>query len=208
MLASYATWMALLAVAYFTVPGAESTAWGLLGLSSVLAIVTGMVINRPARRLPWLLLAGANACFITGQLSFAVLTQTMRVNVPFYTFADLLYLSTYPLYAAGIYIFIRWRTGGGDRRSLIDALTLTAGLAMLTWIYLIIPYANSPSLSWLQKCFAMAYPLGDLLVLSMLARLLGQGSNRVWSVQLLTIGTTGMLVSDVSYSLKIGRAHV
>lgn len=201
MLASYATWMALLAVAYFTVPGAESTAWGLLGLSSVLAIVTGMVINRPARRLPWLLLAGANACFITGQLSFAVLTQTMRVNVPFYTFADLLYLSTYPLYAAGIYIFIRWRTGGGDRRSLIDALTLTAGLAMLTWIYLIIPYANSPSLSWLQKCFAMAYPLGDLLVLSMLARLLGQGSNRVWSVQLLTIGTTGMLVSDVSYSL-------
>jgi len=45
-------------------------------------------------------------------------------------------------------------------------MTLTAGLALLSWIYLILPYVHSLQLSWLQKSVAIAYPLGDLLVLT------------------------------------------
>jgi hypothetical protein len=39
---------------------------------------------------------------------------------------------TYPMYAVALLIFIRWRTPDRDRRSLIDALTLTAGLGLLS----------------------------------------------------------------------------
>jgi diguanylate cyclase (GGDEF)-like protein/PAS domain S-box-containing protein len=193
--------MALLVALYYALPGLHAETWGLLGLSGVLAIVAGVIINRPASALPWLLLAAANLSFVAGQLSFLILTELMRVKVPFPSFADILYLATYPLYAVGVFIFIRWRTVGGDRRSLIDALTLTAGLALLSWIYLVLPHVHSPGLSWLQKCFAIGYPLGDVLVLAMLARLLAPGRMRARSVQLLTIGTIGMLTSDVAYGL-------
>ena len=98
-------------------------------------------------------------------------------------------------------IFIWWRTPDGDRRSLIDALTLTVGLALLSWIYLILPYVHNPGLSWLQKSVAIAYPLGDVLTLAMLARLLAPGTARTRSVQLLTLGTVGLLASDVSFGL-------
>ena len=89
---------------------------------------------------------------------------------------------------AALLIFIWWRTPDRDRRSLIDALTLTAGLALLSWIYLILPYVHNPQLSWLQKSVAIAYPLGDVLVLAMLARLLAPGSWRTRTVQFLTLG--------------------
>ncbi|HEY1624133.1 MAG TPA: EAL domain-containing protein [Streptosporangiaceae bacterium] len=201
LLAGYIAWMALLVALYYALPGLHAETWGALGLSGVLAIVAGVVINRPARMLPWLLLAAANLSFVAGQLSFLVLTEVLRVTVSFPSFADILYLSTYPLYAVGVFIFIRWRTAGSDRRSLIDALTITVGLALLSWIYIVLPNVHNSSLSWVQKCFAMAYPLGDVLVIAMLARLLAPGPVRARSVQLLTAGTIGLLVSDVSYGL-------
>ena len=201
LLIGYVVWMTVLTGTYYVAPSLRVGAWSLLGLSGVLAIGAGVVINKPARTLPWYLLAAANFCFAAGQLSFLLLTQVVKVAVPFPSFADILYLSTYPLYAAGLLIFIRWRTPQRDRRSLIDALTLTVGLALLSWIYLIQPYVHNPSLSWIQKCFAIAYPLGDVLVLAMLARLLAPGVARSRAVQLLTLGTIGMLASDAAFGL-------
>ncbi len=200
MLAGYAIWVTLLIATYYRFPGLRTEAWGLIGLSGVMAIAAGVVINRPARKTPWLLLAAANLSFIAGQVSFLVMTQ-LGVRVPFPSFADVLYLATYPLMAAGMLIFIWWRSPGRDRRSLLDALTLTVGLALLSWIYLILPYVHNPGLSWLQKSTAIAYPLGDVLVLAMIARLLAPGTGRARSVQLLALGSLGLLASDVSYGL-------
>ena len=63
---------------------------------------------------------------------------------------------------------------------MIDALTLTVGLALLSWMYLILPYVHNPQLSWLQKAVAIGYPLGDVLVLAMLARLLAPAPAAAW----------------------------
>jgi diguanylate cyclase (GGDEF)-like protein/PAS domain S-box-containing protein len=200
VLGGYTIWIGLLIGAYYWLPGLRVEAWGLIGLSGVSAIVAGVVINRPARKLPWLLLAAALASFTAGQVSFLV-AQLVGTPLPFPSFADVLYLLTYPLYAAGLLIFIWWRTPGGDRRSVIDALTLTVGLALLSWIYLVSPYVHNPELAWLQKSVAIAYPLGDVLLAAMLARLLAPGTGRARCVQLLTLGIVGALVSDTAYGL-------
>ena len=210
MLAGYFIWVAVLVAAYYVLPGLRVEAWGLIGLSGVAAIVAGVVINRPARKAPWLLLAGANLSFTAGQVSFLVMTQIIKTTVPFPSFADVLYLVTYPLYAAGLLIFIWWRTPDRDRRSLIDALILTVGLALLSWTYLILPYVHNAGLTWLQKSTAIAYPLGDVLVLAMIARLLVAGTGRTRSVYLLSLGTVGMLTSDVLFGLLqlYGSFHI
>jgi diguanylate cyclase (GGDEF)-like protein/PAS domain S-box-containing protein len=200
ILGGYVAWMTLLVALYFWLPGLRVETWGLIGLSGVTAIVAGVIINRPSRKTPWLLLATAQASFAAGQVSF-LLAQAIGARLPFPSFADLLYLLTYPLYAAGLLIFIRWRTPGRDRRSLIDALTLTAGLALLSWIYLVLPYVHNPGLTWLQKCVSIAYPLGDVLVLAMIARLLAPGTAQARCLQLLTLGVFGLLAADVSFGL-------
>jgi diguanylate cyclase (GGDEF)-like protein/PAS domain S-box-containing protein len=200
VLSGYTAWMAALVVVYYRWPAVRTETWGLLGLSGVAAIVAGVALNRPARKAPWLLLAVAQLSFVAGQLSFLV-AGLLGTQLPFPSFADVLYLATYPMYAVALLIFIRWRTPERDRRSLIDALTLTAGLGLLSWIYLILPYTNNPDLSWLQKSVAVGYPLCDVLVLAVVARLLAPGSWRSRSVQLLTIGIIGELVADTLYGL-------
>jgi diguanylate cyclase (GGDEF)-like protein/PAS domain S-box-containing protein len=192
--------MTVLIAVYYLWPGLRAESWGLLGLTGVAAIVAGVILNRPARKAPWLILAVAQLSFVAGQVSFLV-AGLLGTQLPFPSFADVLYLATYPLYAAALLIFIRWRTPDRDRRSLIDALTLTAGLGLLSWIYLILPYANNPHLSWLQKSVAIGYPLCDVMVLAVVARLLAPGSWRSRSVQLLTLGIVGELASDTSYGL-------
>jgi diguanylate cyclase (GGDEF)-like protein/PAS domain S-box-containing protein len=199
IMAAYAAWMTLLLVAYYLLPGIRVAVWGVLAISGVAAIVAGVILNRPASRAPWLLLAAANLSFAVGQESFLVLTQIRHLAVAFPSIVDLFYLATYPLYAAALLIFIRRRSAGHDRRSLLDALTLTVGLALLSWVFLILPYVNNATLTWQQKSVAIAYPLGDVLVLAMLARLLAPGTWRSRSLQLLTLGSVGLLASDVAF---------
>ena len=200
VLGCYATWVALLIALYYGVSGLRIETWSLISLSGVVAIVAGTFLNHPARKTPWLLLAAAQASFAAGQLSFLIAAR-LQIVLPFPSFADVVYLSTYPLYAAGLLIFIYYRSPDKDRRSLIDALTLTAGLALLSWTFLIRPYVHNPGLSVLQKSVAIAYPLGDVLILALLARLLAPGSGRTRCVQLLTLGAVGCLVSDVAFGV-------
>ena len=178
VLGGYAVWMTLLVALYFWLPGLRIETWGLIGLSGVTAIVAGVIINRPVAQDA---VAAAGRCAKRASpraRSASCWLRRSGQQLPFPSFADVLYLLTYPLYAAGLLIFIRWRTPDRDRRSLIDALTLTAGLALLSWIYLILPYVHNPGLTWLQKSVAIAYPLGDVLVLAMIARLLAPGTGR------------------------------
>jgi diguanylate cyclase (GGDEF)-like protein/PAS domain S-box-containing protein len=201
-MAAYAAWMALLVVLYYALPGLRIVTWTALGLSGAVAIAVGVVRNRPARKAPWLLLGAANLSFAIGQLIFLVFADMMKRPLPFPSAADGLYLATYPLYAGGLLIFIRWRTAGHDRRSLLDALTLTCGLSLLSWVYLILPtFAQTDRLTVLAQACSIAYPLGDVLLIAVLARLLAPGAGRITSVRLLAVGTAGLLVSDVSFGL-------
>jgi diguanylate cyclase (GGDEF)-like protein/PAS domain S-box-containing protein len=197
----YACWMALLVVAYYVLPGIRVVSWGLIGLSGVTAIIVGIAVNHPRRKTPWLLLAAANVSFAVGQVSFLAFTSVLRDAIPFPSFIDVFYLLTYPLYAGALAIFIRWRSPYGDRRSVLDALILTTGLALVLWIYLILPDASSHTLTLPQKVVAIAYPLGDVLVLALLARLLAPGTDSNWPVRLLSLGALGLLASDVPFGL-------
>jgi diguanylate cyclase (GGDEF)-like protein/PAS domain S-box-containing protein len=198
VLGCYAIWVVFLIAAYYGLPGLRIETWGLISLSGVVAIVAGIALNHPARKAPWLVLAAAQASFAAGQLSFLIAAK-LGVVLPFPSFADALYLLTFPLYAVAFLIFIKCRSPDKDRRSLIDALTLTAGLALLSWTFLIRPYVHNPDLGGLQKIVAIAYPLGDVLTLALIVRLLAPGTGRTRCVQLLTLGSFGCLVSDVAF---------
>ncbi|MFF5226235.1 putative bifunctional diguanylate cyclase/phosphodiesterase [Dactylosporangium sp. NPDC000521] len=197
----FAAWMALLTVAFYLWPGQHMLWWGAIGLSSTAGVVVGVAVHRPSRRWPWYLLAAALFAFGSGDFVYNLLTDVFGMTNPFPSVNDVLYLAMYPLVAGGLLGFIRSRTGRNDRDSLLDATTLTIGIALLAWIFLIDPYVRSTELTLVQKLVSVAYPLGDVLTLAVFARLITSSGRRSPSIVILGLGTTGLLVADVVYGL-------
>ncbi|MFI8081382.1 putative bifunctional diguanylate cyclase/phosphodiesterase [Kitasatospora sp. NPDC086009] len=210
LMVCYLSWMVLFTCIYYSNPTQRIIWWTGIGLGGVAAIVVGVHLNRPAHRLFWYLLALANLSFTAGEVVQVIQMQFLHLGSPFPSVADGFYLAEYLLYAAGVLGFIRWRTAHQDRASLLDALILTMGLALLAWIYLILPYARNPDLSWFQKAVSIAYPLGDVVVLALLLRLLVPRGGGSRALQLLTVGTVGLLISDILYGLIVlhGNWHI
>lgn len=197
----YLVFAATASVLFYAFPAYHLVLWTSLGLSSVVATVVGVVCYKPRQRAAWYLLAGAELSFIAGDTAYNVLTQVLHQVSPFPSIADFFYLLTYPLFAAGIFLFIRGRSATRDRAGLIDALIITTGLGLLSWVYLVVPSFQAPGLTQAQRFISVAYPLGDVLVLAMLARLVGDGGLRVRSMQFLVLGAAGLMIADVLYGL-------
>ncbi|GAA4260261.1 putative bifunctional diguanylate cyclase/phosphodiesterase [Dactylosporangium darangshiense] len=200
VLAAYVGTMVVLVIANFALPGLHLVLWSAIGYASVAAIVAGVLLHRPRRRGPWLLLAAAVACFITGDLAADVLTRLLH-RPGFPSVADAFYLTMYVLIAAAFGWLYRLGVVRQDPAGLFDAVTLTAGLGLLSYIFLIRPYVDNPSLSALDRTISIAYPLADIIVLLVGARLIASVRFDT-AVALLAVGTVGLLSSDVGYGLR------
>jgi len=196
--ALFGLWMAALGGVYALEPAWQLPLGLLAGASAVLAVVAGLRRHDPVRRGPWQLLA------LTVVLSFA--------GVPAYTAGSgLAHLHTvgtgvllagYPLLALVLYRFVRLRTGGRrDTGGLLDALTLTSGAALLAWTFVIGPHLRDTDLSLAQQWVAVAFPVGDLLCLAMLTRLLTASGRRLPAAGWLAAGVLALLLADVGGNL-------
>jgi diguanylate cyclase (GGDEF)-like protein/PAS domain S-box-containing protein len=193
--------VAMLAVAYFLVPAWHVPLWGTLGLVAVAAITVGGRRNHPGRPLAWHLLAAGVLSFITGDMIYKISNEIFHIEPPFPSVADLFYLAMYPLLAAGLLLLVRARTPGRDGPSLIDALLITTALGLLSWVFLIVPYVHETDLTLPERLVSVAYPLGDVLLIAMLARLWSGGGLRTSSARLLGLGAIALLVTDTLYGL-------
>jgi diguanylate cyclase (GGDEF)-like protein/PAS domain S-box-containing protein len=190
---------ALFVTAYFRFPSQHLLLWPPVGLAAVVSTVAGVRCHQPGRRAAWYLMAAAESCFIAGDTSYRVLTEVLGQQNPFPSLADVCYLPTYPLFAAALLLFIRGRERTRDVGSLIDAMIITTGLGLLSWVFLVEPYFHASGLTLLQRVVSIGYPLGDVLVLSILARLVMGGGLRIMSTRLLALGALGLLGADVCY---------
>ena len=192
--------MLALTAAFYAFPAWHLVLWSSLALSSAGAIAAGVVIHRPSHPMPWWVLAVTVTVFAAGDTTYNVLTTVLGQERPFPSLADVFYIAMYPIAAAGLVLLIRRRTGGRDRGSLLDALSVTTALALLSWIFFIGPYVQDAALTWRERATSIAYPLGDVLLMATLARLLiTSGTNR--AAALLGAGAVGLLASDVVYGL-------
>jgi PAS domain S-box-containing protein len=203
-LLGYAAWMLTLTAVYFALPGLSAVFVCLLAASAAGAIVVRVARCRPAHKLPWLLLAAAVLCF--GGSRLTLLAGGSRPQIPSWDVYTIVGLPTYALFAVALGLFARARSSGGDRRSLVDAVTVTAGLVMLVWLFRILPTLIDPALSGAQKLASAGYPLGQIAILLALARLLAPGIVWDWPVRLVTVGTVCALVSGVVFGLL--RLHL
>jgi len=198
-LLGYAAWMLTLTAAYFALPGLSVVFVCLLAASAAGAIVVQVARRRPTHKLPWLLLAAAALCF--GGSRLILLVGGHRPQIPAWNAYTISALSANMLLAAALALFALARSSGADRRSLVDAVTVTAGLVVLVVLFRILPTLTDPALSGEQKLASAAFPLSQIAVLLALARLLAPGIVWDWPVRLVSIGTVFGLVSGVLFGL-------
>ena len=199
---------ALIAAAYYLVPAAGLVPrWaakiGLyngLGLSAVVAILVGVVRHRPERRLPWYLFAVGLLSYASADIIFYTYQDILHRDV-FPSLADVFYLAAYPFLMAGLLLLIRRRRPGADRAGLLDALVVTVGVGLVSWVYLIVPFARAPDLTLPARLVSMAYPISDVLLLATAVRLVVDGGPRPPAFRVLLTGVGALLVTDTLYSI-------
>src|SRR2546430_15665425 len=132
-----------------------------IGFSGAIALVVGIRLHKPKAQAAWWL-------FVVGQFLFVggdVYTYS-NPDATFPSIGDALYLAVYPVLMAGLFMLVRRRNPRPDRAALIDALILTIGVGLLSWVFLIAPNIHLSGLSGFAKGVSVAYPLRDVLLLA------------------------------------------
>lgn len=186
---------AVVTVSYFVLPD-SAVPFGLPVWS--LACATGALwrsARNPHQLVSWLMgLALLHSA--VGEMLFTWFEVTG--NDPFPSYADVFYLAAYPLLAVGFVLLARQSAPRGDKASLIDASIVAVAASALAWVVIGAPYVSEGG-SALAVGVSLAYPLGDLLVLGFLCRLLLTPALRSRSIRVLAAATTAMLVADSGF---------
>jgi hypothetical protein len=170
------------------------------GFVCAAAVLVGVRLHRPARPAPWILAAAAQACSGAGDTLFTIFEDVLHTE-PFPSVADVFYLAAYPLLTAALFLLVRRRTSGRDLAGLLDAGIVSAGLGLLSWTFLMRPIAADDTLSLTGQLVGLAYPLGDVVLIAVLARLLTTPGARTSGFRLLTAALLLVLAADVGFAV-------
>jgi diguanylate cyclase (GGDEF)-like protein/PAS domain S-box-containing protein len=173
-----------------------------LGMTSWIAVIVGIRRNRPRYALPWWLFAFGFFLYWLGDVyTYSYPQLILHHEVPFPSIGDAIYLTVYPAQMLGLLLLVRRRNPQRNRNTLIDATILTLGLSLLSWVLQIAPYIHDNSLELLPKLVSVAYPLGDIIMLAAVIRLVLDAGRRRPAFYLLSASIISLLSTDFVYGV-------
>ncbi len=192
---------AVLIATYFLLPGADvqDLAYQVPGMLAVVAVLAGVMIHRPPRRGPWLLLAAGLLLTTTGDWTWVILERAFGIE-PFPSVADAFYLSGVGVTSAALLWMLRGRIPDGDRAGLLDALIVAVGAGLVSWIFHMAPIVADSSTTAAETGFALAYPLLDIVILAVLVRIVLAPGRKVPAMAMLVGALVTLLAADVIYA--------
>jgi signal transduction histidine kinase len=170
-----------------------------LEVAAAAAIVVAVRWYRPAFPAAWYLIAAGWSLWALGDLLWSI--YELRDMDPFPSAADGFYVAGYPVIATGIALAARRRFAERNRGALLDAVVLTTAIGLLVWVYLIQPLRADADPGVWTDVFTAAYPLGDVLLLAVLARFLVGNAWRVQAFRWLTAAFAATLLADIVFML-------
>ena len=190
---------ALLVGGYSLLPNvlAKNIGFDLFGVVAVVAIVVGVRRNGEAWRRPWLILAASQLLFAVGDAAFTTYGQ-LAPDAETYG-ADVGYLAGYPLFAASLLLFVGRRAAGRCWPSLLDAAIVTVGLAAPMWQFLIGPALAEADTPVAARTIGLLYPVMDMILLAVAARLLAAGGRHSLPFWGLVAGIAALLAGDIVF---------
>ncbi|MEV6595615.1 bifunctional diguanylate cyclase/phosphodiesterase [Actinoplanes sp. NPDC051346] len=160
-----------------TLRGRLRTAWGLVGLGV----------------LSW---AGGQAC--------AVRLDLLTGTVPLPSQADIGYLGMVVLASAGLFVFpAPTQTLANRARGALDGMMVAVSLMLIAWIFVVHPLIEAGGDGRLALAVSLAYPLGDVVMITIVVYLLAlrrRGGDALGELALVGAGIVAFAVSDIEYA--------
>jgi signal transduction histidine kinase len=131
----------------------------LFNCGAVVAILYGLALNRPERRLPWLMFATGLASSGVGNVLRLVLKPQLPPSWP-----DLFFLSAFPFAAAALLLLMFSASGRHKLASLADAGIVTFAFAVVQWTFVIGPPLRAGGSTGLRVVDALYPGMGVVLL--------------------------------------------
>ncbi|WP_164842467.1 GGDEF domain-containing protein [Actinoplanes solisilvae] len=189
----------LIIASYYLLLGAHA-GWALaLFMTANLATAAGSLIavrRNPTLRPILFLLAAAGGSIVFGDVFYYL------VEAPYPSLGDVGYFLSYPLTAAGLLIVVRRRTPGWDAASAIDAAIVAVGSGYVIFALVIAPTMAIDATN-LVRLVSVSYPVGDLMLIVVGARLLLGAGPRTTPLRMIGICLVLKLTADTVYSVTV-----
>jgi diguanylate cyclase (GGDEF)-like protein/PAS domain S-box-containing protein len=194
------------ALAYVSLP--RDTAYydrwyQLFPVAAVIATLIGVWLRRPRSKAPWYLVAISGLLAVTADALYAIELEQVG-KVPFPSTADYLALGSYVVLAAALLLMIRKQAPGRDRATLVDAGIVTVGVSLVGWTFLVHPTLADDQ-STLATSVALAFPVMDILLVSLAARMVLGPGLRSPAFAMVTTALVFQLAGDALYGF--GSLH-
>jgi diguanylate cyclase (GGDEF)-like protein/PAS domain S-box-containing protein len=139
-----------------------------------------------------------------GQCAWVYLESFRGDEVPFPSQADIGYLGMVVLTPAGLLILPSVAQALANRaRSVLDGLMVATSLMMMAWIFVVEPLIKAGGDSALALYISMAYPLGDVVIVTIVVYMLAlqrqRGAN-LGQLVLVGAGICAFAISDIGYA--------
>jgi hypothetical protein len=142
------------------------------GLSATMLIALGIRLNRPPYPWPWYLLFVGMLLLFVGDQMYGFYEIFLHEEAPFPSWVDAAYLVGSAVNIASVVLLVRARNRRGERGALIDATIVATGVGVVSWVYLMEPPWADTTLTLMGRLVSISYPLVDVLILAVFARLL------------------------------------
>ncbi len=173
----------------------------------------GLAAGKSDGRLRWVwILVGLSALsWGSGQVVWSWYELIQRREGPFPSFADAGFLAAVPFAVAGMLMFPREGSSvAGRARALIDGVIIALSALMTSWVFVLKPVFRSSG-TVLEHTISLAYPIGDVIVVTIALYVILRARQRSAGVPLLPALIGGAFVamafSDSAFTYLTGKGE-
>jgi hypothetical protein len=187
-------------------PSALYQTWlhdGVIAAAAVL--ILARAVYEPTTRKAWVAFGLAMALWDVGSIAWS-LVYSGHSTVPYPTFADVLWLTWYPLMAFGIYLLIKVHLPRFELHRWMDGLAVTLLVLAAGFALIIQPVAEQAAQGTLATVIDFSYPVLDVLLMGALLGvygLLGWRPDRMWT--LIGLGILATTIGDAAFAVQEAR---
>lgn len=179
----------------------KTTVW-MSGTAIMLALMyVGVFLFRRASIKPWLFVVGGLTSAYFGMF-FMMYGHWFGLSFGQPSVLDALSLANYPLAAIGAFIMLgrlHVRTG---INAIVETITLTLAGGLLIWVFVGVRATEAADSALINRLVAGAYPMGNVLLLAILAAVAVRLKERPGAMILLSFGFAGNLAADLISSFQ------
>jgi diguanylate cyclase (GGDEF)-like protein/PAS domain S-box-containing protein len=167
-----------------------------VGLMGAVAILAGALLYRPQPSWPWFTLAAGTASFALGDVAYNLLA--LKSGIPAFSAGDVLYLTASPLFAASLVGFASGRFGStrAARLLYVDSVAVFLAAFLALWFLALDSRFDQPQSAW-SRFLLLAFPVLDLVLLALLARLVLVSAHRLPAYRFLVAAVASGFLGDL-----------